>query len=46
MGGHAGVVVSRSELTSMGIESIYNDPIRMMREGPGLFNFIFENVLR
>ena len=38
--------ISASELASMVLQHIYNDPALLARKDPGLFDFIFEQVLR
>ena len=30
----------------MGLEQMYESPTELARSGPGLFDFIFDNVLR
>ena len=38
--------VTGSELTSMGLEEMYANPIGLAKKDKGLFDFIFNNVLR
>ena len=41
-----GRLLYATELTSMGLEQMYENPVELKRTGPGLFGFIFDNVLR